>query len=37
MRLRFQNENLVAAMDDVIVASIPDLLTVVGADTGNRS
>jgi DUF917 family protein len=35
MRLRFQNENLVAAVDDVIVASVPDLLTVIGADTGN--
>jgi len=35
MTLRFQNENLVAAADDAIVASVPDLITVIDADTGH--
>jgi DUF917 family protein len=35
MTLRFQNENLVAAVDDAIVASVPDLITVIDAESGN--
>jgi DUF917 family protein len=35
MTLRFQNENLVAAVDGAVVASVPDLITVIDADTGN--
>lgn len=34
MRLRFQNENLVAVRDGRIVASVPDLITVLDAETG---
>jgi DUF917 family protein len=34
MTLRFQNENLVAVVDGELVASVPDLITVIDADTG---
>lgn len=32
--LRFQNENLVAIRDGEIICSVPDLIIVLGADTG---
>jgi len=32
--LRFQNEHLVAIRDGEIVASVPDLIIVLGAETG---
>ncbi|MDQ2942284.1 MAG: DUF917 domain-containing protein [Candidatus Dormibacteraeota bacterium] len=32
--LRFQNENLVAIRDGEIISSVPDLIIVLGADTG---
>jgi uncharacterized protein len=34
MTLRFQNENLVAEADGVVVATVPDLITVIDAETG---
>jgi DUF917 family protein len=34
MRIRFQNENLVAILDGEVVASVPDLITILDADTG---
>ena len=34
MKIRFQNENLVAVLDGDIVASVPDLITVLDAETG---
>jgi len=34
MTIRFQNENLVAAVDDEVVAMAPDLITVVEQDEG---
>jgi DUF917 family protein len=34
MTLRFQNENLVAELDGSVVASVPDLITVIDAETG---
>jgi hypothetical protein len=33
MKIKFQNENLVAIKDGVIVASVPDLITVLDKDT----
>ncbi len=33
MRIRFQNENLVAEMDGEVVASVPDLITVLNRET----
>jgi len=33
--VRFQNENLVAIRDDAIVASVPDLITILDADLGD--
>jgi DUF917 family protein len=35
MTLRFQNENLAADVDGAIVASVPDLITVIDAETGH--
>lgn len=32
--VRFQNENLVALLDDRLVASVPDLITVIDSQTG---
>lgn len=34
MVVSFQNENLVAIIDDEIVASVPDLLVALDAETG---
>ena len=34
MTLRFQNENLVAEANGVVVATVPDLITVIDAGTG---
>jgi DUF917 family protein len=34
MTVRFQNENLVAIRDDELVASVPDLITLIDAETG---
>jgi DUF917 family protein len=34
MTVRFQNENLVAMLDGEVVAMVPDLITLVEADTG---
>ena len=34
MTIRFQNENLIAAVDDEVVAMAPDLITVVEQDQG---
>jgi DUF917 family protein len=34
MTVRFQNENLVAIRDDTLVASVPDLITLIDAETG---
>ncbi|MGH8914331.1 MAG: DUF917 domain-containing protein [Acidimicrobiia bacterium] len=34
MMIEFQNENLVAAVDDKVVASVPDLITLVEVDSG---
>jgi DUF917 family protein len=34
LTLRFQNENLVAELDGSVVASVPDLITVIDAETG---
>ena len=34
MTLRFQNENLVADLDGELAATVPDLITVIDADTG---
>jgi DUF917 family protein len=33
--LRFQNENLVALRDGELIASVPDLITVLNVETGN--
>ena len=35
LTLRFQNEHLVAILDGEIVVSVPDLITVLDAETGN--
>jgi DUF917 family protein len=32
--IRFQNENLIAMRDGEVVASVPDLITVLDAETG---
>ena len=34
LKLQFQNEHLVAIVDDEVVVSVPDLITVLDADTG---
>ena len=34
MTVSFQNENLVAKLDGHIVASVPDLITILDADSG---
>jgi DUF917 family protein len=34
MTVRFQNENLVAIRDDRLVASVPDLITLIDAESG---
>lgn len=34
LKLRFQNEHLVAIKDDEVIASVPDLITVLDAETG---
>ncbi len=34
LTIRFQNENLVAIRDDDIIASVPDLITVLDIETG---
>lgn len=34
MEIEFQNENLVARVDDEVVASVPDLISVLDPDTG---
>jgi uncharacterized protein len=34
LNLRFQNENLVAVRDGEMVASVPDLITILDAETG---
>jgi DUF917 family protein len=34
MSIQFQNENLVATKDGTIVASVPDLITMVEEETG---
>jgi uncharacterized protein len=34
MHIRFQNENLVAVLDGEVVASVPDLITILDAETG---
>jgi DUF917 family protein len=34
LKIRFQNENLVAIRDGEIVASVPDLITVLEVETG---
>ena len=34
MVVRFQNENLVAIRDDEIIASVPDLITIIDAESG---
>src|SRR5262249_40223828 len=34
MRIRFQNENLIAVIDEHVVASVPDLITILDAETG---
>lgn len=34
LRVQFQNENLIARRDGVVVASVPDLITVLDAETG---
>ena len=34
MAVQFQNENLVARLDGEVVASVPDLITIVDADSG---
>jgi DUF917 family protein len=34
MSVRFQNENLVAFLDDRLVASVPDLITIIDEQTG---
>ncbi|HEY1971546.1 MAG TPA: DUF917 domain-containing protein [Pseudonocardia sp.] len=34
LRVDFQNENLVAARDGVVAATVPDLINLVDADTG---
>ncbi len=34
LRLRFQNEHLVAILDGQVVVSVPDLITVLDAETG---
>jgi DUF917 family protein len=34
LTLRFQNEHLLATRDDVVAASVPDLITVLDAETG---
>lgn len=35
LTIRFQNENLVAIRDGEIIASVPDLITVLDAETGD--
>jgi DUF917 family protein len=34
LHVRFQNENLVAILDCEVIASVPDLITILDADTG---
>jgi DUF917 family protein len=34
LRIRFQNEHLIALRDDAVVASVPDLIIVLDAETG---
>ncbi|CCH41925.1 hypothetical protein BN7_1464 [Wickerhamomyces ciferrii] len=34
LRIPFQNENIYAELDGEVVASVPDLITVIDADTG---
>jgi DUF917 family protein len=34
LRVRFQNENLVASRDDQVIATVPDLITFVEIDSG---
>jgi DUF917 family protein len=34
IRIRFQNENLVAVRDGQVVASVPDLITILDAESG---
>jgi DUF917 family protein len=34
MRVSFQNENLVAYRDEAVCAAVPDLITIIDADTG---
>jgi DUF917 family protein len=36
LRLPFQNENLVARLNGKVVASVPDLITVIDADSGEE-
>ena len=33
-RVRFQNENLVVIQEDTVIATVPDLITILDADTG---
>jgi uncharacterized protein len=35
MRVDFQNENLVAALDGVVAVTVPDLIVLIDADTGD--
>ncbi|NQV07611.1 DUF917 domain-containing protein [bacterium] len=34
LRIRFQNEHLIATRDDTVLATVPDLITVFDADSG---
>ena len=34
LRIEFQNENLVAERDDAVLATVPDLITVLDAESG---
>ena len=34
LEIQFQNENLIAIADEVVIATVPDLITVIEADTG---
>lgn len=34
LRIPFQNENIYASLDDKVIASVPDLIAVIDADTG---
>jgi len=35
MTVSFQNENLVAWLDGEVVAAVPDLITIIDAETGD--